>query len=64
MKVSSKFEADLVLMLYSSKINSSNQKRKSQITELIIAKQRNGPTGTIQFKFNEKYTKFTELDVS
>ena len=56
-------DADLVLMLYRSKINYLNQKLKSPITELIIAKQRNGPTGTIQFKFNEKYAKFTELDI-
>ena len=57
-------DADLVLMLYRSRLTYQNQKMKTPITELIIAKQRNGPTGTIQFKFNEKYTKFTELDVS
>ena len=47
-------DADLVLMLYSSKINSS-------ITELIIAKHRNGPTGIIQLRFDLPYTKFIEL---
>ena len=57
-------DADLVLMLYRSRLTYQNQKMKTPITELIIAKQRNGPTGAIQFKFNEKYTKFTELDVS
>ena len=57
-------DADLVLMLYRSRLTYQNKKMKTPITELIIAKQRNGPTGTIQFKFNEKYTKFTELDVS
>ena len=50
-------DADLVLMLYRSK-------SKSSITELIIAKQRNGPIGTVQLKFDERYTKFTEFNIS
>jgi replicative DNA helicase len=36
---------------------------KSSITDLIIAKQRNGPIGTIQLEFQQNYTKFTELNV-
>ena len=51
-------DADLVLMLYKNK--SLNQ--ASQLTELIIAKQRNGPIGTIKLKFNEKQTKFLDFD--
>jgi replicative DNA helicase len=53
-------DADLVLMLY--KNNSNNYSRPSlqtvQTIELIIAKQRNGPTGTVKLKFNEEQTKF------
>ena len=51
-------DADLVLMLYKNK--SANQ--MPQFTELIVAKQRNGPIGTIKLKFNEKQTKFLDFD--
>ena len=57
-------DADLVLMLYRK--NSENQlqsdSQTSQLIELIIAKQRNGPTGTIKLKFNEEQTKFYNQD--
>ena len=46
-------DADLVLML--------SQGKKPLLTELIIAKQRNGPTGVIEFNFNKNITKFQEL---
>jgi replicative DNA helicase len=53
-------DADLVLMLY--KNNSENQSQLDQQTsqpiELIIAKQRNGPTGTVKLQFNKEQTKF------
>jgi len=53
-------DADLVLMLYRDQYYNSNNENDKQldITELILAKQRNGPIGTIQLKFDAKYTKF------
>lgn len=57
-------DADLVLMLYRSKIHNTNKEGKSSIIDLIIAKQRNGPIGTIQLEFNQNCTKFTELKIS
>ena len=47
-------DADLVLMLTS--------KNKNSIIDLIIAKQRNGPTGSIKLKFNKKTTKYLNLN--
>jgi replicative DNA helicase len=47
-------DADLVLMLYKNQYSNQN----SEIIDLIIAKQRNGPIGTVQLKFNPKQTKF------
>lgn len=47
-------DADLVLMLYKNQYSNQN----SEIIDLIIAKQRNGPIGTVQLKFNLKQTKF------
>lgn len=56
-------DADLVLMLYRLKLN-TNKDLQSFITDIIIAKQRNGPIGTVQLEFEQNYTKFTELKVS
>jgi replicative DNA helicase len=57
-------DADVVLMLNRVKSVNSNQNQDqiSSITELIVAKQRNGPTGTIKLVFNENQTKFLELN--
>lgn len=57
-------DADLVLMLYKSKTGSFSQNQTRPITELIIAKQRNGPVGTIKLTFNKSQTKFIEFDES
>nr|YP_009495817.1 DNA replication helicase [Plagiogramma staurophorum]AWT38256.1 DNA replication helicase [Plagiogramma staurophorum] len=53
-------DADLVLMLYRNKYYNPNliTDKNSCLTEVIIAKQRNGPIGSIKLKFDEKTTKF------
>jgi replicative DNA helicase len=56
-------DADLVLMLYRLKTNTTKE-MESFITDIIIAKQRNGPIGTVQLEFEQNYAKFTELKVS
>nr|YP_009496656.1 DNA replication helicase [Entomoneis sp.]AWT39368.1 DNA replication helicase [Entomoneis sp.] len=57
-------DADLVLMLYRKnyydEINSS-QPNDDNI-ELIVAKQRNGPTGTVQLKYDKQSNKFLNLE--
>lgn len=66
-------DADLILMLYASKVLSYptstfslsvNSTNKAKITELIIAKHRNGPTGTIKLEFNESRIQFLEVENS
>ena len=57
-------DADLVLML--SKLNNTKTTFNQQVyrlIELIIAKQRNGPLGTVKLKFYEKQTKFLDADL-
>ena len=56
-------DADLVLMLYRSNHYNLKQNETNTFTELIIAKQRNGPIGSIKLKFDEKKTKFFNFDL-
>ena len=58
-------DADLVLMLYRDKYYNMNQTNDltPSLTELIIAKQRNGPIGTVKLTFDEKRTKFFNRDI-
>lgn len=49
-------DADLVLMLYKNIGQSSIS--YSNLIEVIIAKQRNGPVGSVKLLFDEKQTKF------
>ncbi len=59
-------DADLVLMLYRNNYYNLNEELSNDsdysLTELILAKQRNGPIGSIKLKFDEKLTKFTNFD--
>jgi replicative DNA helicase len=52
-------------MLYRNKYYNLNQHSDptSSLTELIIAKQRNGPIGTVKLTFDEKRTKFFNLNL-
>jgi replicative DNA helicase len=53
-------DADLVILLYrnTSYLSSQSEHQSSQLLELIVAKQRNGPIGTVKLKFDEKCTRF------
>ena len=61
-------DADLVLMLYRNKSQNSTQmnfqenSKTLQLIELILAKHRNGPIGTIKLKFDEQQTKFSNFE--
>jgi len=56
-------DADLVLMLYRESYYKKQQSNLNKLNvdsaELIIAKHRNGPTGTVYLKFDAKYTRFS-----
>jgi len=59
-------DADLVIMLHKANIiiNKSKSEKVVSITDLIIAKQRNGPTGSIQLLFDKKRTKYINYDIT
>ena len=56
-------DADLVLMLYQKNSNPVNDITLNSIKliNLIIAKQRNGPTGSIKIKFDRIRTKYSDI---
>ena len=60
-------DADLVLMLYRNQFPKKadfnfNSPLESEYLELILAKHRNGPTGTVKLRFNEKRMKFDNFN--
>ena len=50
-------DADVVAFLYRDEYYFPDTEKKNQ-AELIIAKQRNGPTGTVDLTWMGQYTKF------
>lgn len=50
-------DADLILLIFREEVYEPNTTRKG-IADIIVAKQRNGPTGEIQLTFLGQYTKF------
>jgi replicative DNA helicase len=54
-------DADLVAFLYREDYYNPDTDKKN-ITELIIAKQRNGPVGTVELLFQKEFSKFVGLE--
>lgn len=58
-------DADLVLFIYRAEMYASLMERDDGslegVAELILAKHRNGPTGTIKLAFHKQYTRFDNL---
>jgi replicative DNA helicase len=53
-------DADLVIMLYREDYYNSDTPDRG-IAEVIVAKHRNGPTGTVKLLFDPQFTKFKNL---
>jgi len=55
-------DADLVMFIYRAEMYPSLMERDAAasegVAELILAKHRNGPTGTIKLSFHKQYTRF------
>jgi len=54
-------DADMVVFLYRDELYNPNTPDKN-IAEVIIQKQRNGPTGSLKLRFSKEYTKFDNLE--
>jgi replicative DNA helicase len=58
-------DADLIAFIYRDEVyNKSEDNPEKGIAEIIIAKQRNGPIGTVKLAFQEKFTRFENLAVT
>jgi replicative DNA helicase len=56
-------EADVVAFIYRDEYYNPPTPENENIAEIIIAKQRNGPTGTVTLRFDKKYTSFSDIDL-
>lgn len=57
------FEADVVLLLHREDYyrKGEDAKEVEGLAEVIVAKQRNGPTGTVELRWDAKHTRFQNL---
>jgi len=55
-------DADMVSFIYRPGYYEPDNPEVANITELIIAKHRNGPTGKVQLYFHPEYLRFMSLD--
>jgi len=55
-------DADVILFIYRDDVyNKAEDNPRRGIAEVIIGKQRNGPTGTVEMTFLDRYTTFENL---
>ena len=59
-------DADVVIFIYRPEVYLSPEERQQQVeklgvAEIIVAKQRNGPIGTIRLAFQDKFAKFADM---
>jgi replicative DNA helicase len=57
-------DADIIMFLYRDEVYNKDVDEDARgVTELIVAKHRNGATGTIRLKFWNAHTRFDNLAV-
>jgi len=54
-------DADVILMMYRDEYYNRDNPDNKGLAEVIIGKQRNGPTGTVRLAFLGEYTRFENL---
>ena len=53
-------DADVIMLIYREEVYEADTPRKG-IADIIVAKQRNGPTGEVHLTFLGKYTRFENM---
>jgi replicative DNA helicase len=54
-------DADIIMFIYRDDYYTKEQSKEPGISEIIIAKQRNGPVGTVKLTFLKPETRFANL---
>ena len=54
-------DADIIAFIYRDEYYTKEQCKEPGVAEVILAKQRNGPTGTVKLAFLRQITKFESL---
>ena len=54
-------DADIIMFIYRDEYYTKDACKEPGVAEVIIAKQRNGPTGTVKLAFLRNITKFESL---
>lgn len=55
-------DADVVMLIYRDEYYNKDESKDKGISEIIIAKHRNGPTGTVRLGWQGEYTRFVNLE--
>ena len=54
-------DSDLVFFVYRDEYYLGEESDQQGLAEIILAKHRNGPTGTVKLSFLRRYAKFADL---
>jgi replicative DNA helicase len=54
-------DADVIMFIYRDEYYNKERSTKPGIAEIIVAKQRNGPTGSVELSFQGEFTLFGDL---
>lgn len=57
-------DADVVLFIYREELYNPDNEEARNTADIIIAKHRNGPVGTVRLAFNASQTRFAPLEVT
>jgi replicative DNA helicase len=57
-------DADLVFFVYRDEYYLGEESDQQGVAEVILAKHRNGPTGTVKLSFLRRYAKYADLAVA
>ena len=55
-------DADIVMFIYRDEYYTKEASKEPGVAEVIIGKQRNGPTGTVKLAWQSDFTRFANLD--